>query len=51
LLGGQGNVQRSDIFLELFDFSASDDGKHIGELVQVVRNSDYKCASTCNLER
>lgn len=42
LLGGQRNVQRYDVFLELLDFSASDDGEHVGELLKMVRNSHYK---------
>jgi hypothetical protein len=42
LLGGQGNVQRCDVVFELLDFPTSDDGENVGELMQVVRNNDYK---------
>ena len=45
LLWGQGNVQRRDVFLELFDFPATNDREHVGELMQMVRNSNYKCSS------
>jgi hypothetical protein len=42
LFGGQRNVQRCDVFLELLDFPASDDGEYVRELVQMVRNSHYR---------
>jgi hypothetical protein len=29
LLGGQRDVQRGDVLLELFDFAATDDGEHV----------------------
>lgn len=41
LLGGQRNVQRCEVFLELLDFSAADDGEHVRELVQMVCEGDY----------
>ena len=51
LLWSQGNVQRSDVFLELFDFPATNDRQHVGELMQMVRNSNYKCSSNLGYRR
>jgi hypothetical protein len=42
LFGGQGNVQRRDVLLKLFDFPATNDWEHVGDLMQMVRNSNCK---------
>ena len=50
LLGGQRNVQCRDILLKLFNFPTTNDGEHVGELLQMVRDGNYKCSSTRNLK-
>ena len=43
LLGGKRNVQRSDVLVQLFNFSATDNREHVWELLKVVR--DGNCSS------
>jgi hypothetical protein len=43
LLGGQSNVQRPDILVQVFHFSATDDREHVGDLLEVIR--DRNCLS------
>ena len=42
LFRGQRNVQRLDVLLKLFDFPATDNGEHVGNLMQMVCNSNCK---------
>ena len=46
LLGGQSNVQRLDILVQVFHFAATDDREHIGHLLEVIR--DRNCLSMFN---
>ena len=38
----QRNVERQEVFLKVFDFSATNNGEHIGNLMQMVRNGNCK---------
>ena len=40
LLGGKRNVQRSDVLVQLFHFSATDNREHVWELLKVVRDGN-----------